>query len=127
MICPGCRKENPDHMMFCMGCGQRLQRAPAGEPGAAPPAGNPWAAAAAAAGAAAAPGVAPGPGPRCAACGSERTVQGAVGPQMGARVFPRGQQVDVPIAGVKICADCGHVALAIADDVRRYLVGMLGG
>ncbi len=117
MICPSCRKENPDHFMFCLGCGYRLQREPVGEPGV-PTAGSALAAAVAAL---------PPPAARCAACGGGRTVQGAIGPQMGARVYPAGRQVDVPIAGVKICADCGHVALAIADDVRRYLAGMLGG
>jgi hypothetical protein len=46
---------------------------------------------------------------------------------MGARVYAAGRQADLPIAGVVLCPDCGHVALALADDVRRGLAGMLGG
>ncbi len=122
MICPSCRHENANHLMFCMRCGGRLPQAPAGEPGGAPMGAgggwprDPYAPA----------NASPAAGARCASCGSGRTVQGAIGPTMGARVFPAGRQLDLPIAAVRVCADCGHVALALADDARRYLAGMLG-
>jgi hypothetical protein len=113
MICPSCSKENANHFMFCLGCGAMLQRPPVGEPMAAspPPApGNPYAASV-----------------RCSACGGGRTLQGVVGPAMGARVMAAGRPVDVPVASASVCIDCGHLALAIADDARRYLVGLFGG
>jgi hypothetical protein len=46
---------------------------------------------------------------------------------MGVRVVAGGRQADLPLAGAMVCADCGHVALALADDARRFLAGMLGG
>jgi hypothetical protein len=48
---------------------------------------------------------------------------GVVGPAMGVRVMAAGRPVDLPIASAKVCVDCGHVALALADDARRYLAG----
>jgi hypothetical protein len=99
MICSQCSKENADHIMFCMGCGGRLARV-------APEPGN--------------------PARRCAGCGGVRTLQGAVGPAMGVRVYAGGRPVDLPLAWAVVCADCGHVALAIADDARRYLAGTVG-
>jgi hypothetical protein len=111
MICPSCRNENADHLMFCMGCGGRLRKVPAAEPGAA--AMGPI-------------GPTPTAGTRCAACGGGRTVQGGVGPALGVRVYAVGRQVDLPIAAATVCVDCGHVGFALADDARRYLAGMLG-
>jgi hypothetical protein len=111
MICPKCGNENASHIMFCMGCGARVERPPAGEPGDARSPAN----------------VAAGGTRRCVACGGGRVVPGAVGPAMGVRVYAEGQQADLPLAGAMACADCGHVALALADDARRYLAGMLGG
>ncbi len=111
MICPQCGKSNEGHYMFCLECGHALQKgAPPGEPGAPVAA---W------------PGQQqqqPSAG-RCAQCGSGRTVQGAVGPQLGVRVFTAGRYDDVPLTQAWVCLDCGHVAVFLPDDARRYLAG----
>jgi hypothetical protein len=112
MHCPKCGAANSDAYMFCLGCGHRLDKAPAGEPGAPVAA---W------------PGQQPQPpGRRCAQCGTGRTVQGALGPQLGVRVFTPGRQDDVPLAQAVVCVDCGHVALQLPEDARRYLAGLVG-
>jgi hypothetical protein len=64
--------------------------------------------------------------PRCGHCGGGRTVQGAVGPQLGVRVFTAGRHDDVPLAPALVCVDCGHVSLFLPDDARRYLAGLVG-
>jgi hypothetical protein len=51
-------------------------------------------------------------------------LQGAVGPQIGVRVFTPGRHDDIPLGPARVCADCGHVALFVADDARAYLAGI---
>lgn len=108
MQCPKCGSVNDDRHMFCLGCGGVL---PKGEPGGHRPQ---------------AAHVAPQapPGTRCAQCGGGRTLQGAVGPGLGVRVFTAGRQDDVPLAQAAVCVDCGHVSLFVPDDARRYLAGL---
>jgi|ERR1039458_7770997 hypothetical protein len=113
MHCPKCGHSNPASNMFCLGCGARMakEHAPAGEPGGQPV------------------GMAPqGPqGPRCGQCGGGRTVQGAVGPQMGVRVLTAaGRYEDLPLSTAWICVDCGCVAMSLPEDARRYLAGAVG-
>jgi zinc-ribbon domain len=109
MLCAQCGTENPPSNTFCRKCGGRA--APSGEPGGAQPQ---------------AAQVAPqGPsGSRCSQCGGGRTLQGAVGPGLGVRVFTTGRHDDVPLAQASICVDCGHVSLFVPDDARRYLAGL---
>jgi hypothetical protein len=114
MQCPQCGAANSDGHMFCLGCGGRLDRAPVGEAAGhwpKPAHGAPQGAS----------------GPRCAQCGGGRTVQGAVGPALGVRVFTQGRQDDLPLAQARVCADCGHVSLFVPDDTRRFLAGLVGG
>jgi hypothetical protein len=112
MQCPQCGKGNEGHYMFCLGCGAKLPGAPAGEPGG----GGGW------------PGAAPqaSSGPRCASCGGSRTLPGAVGPQLGVRVFTAGRYDDIPLSQARVCVDCGHVALTLPEDARAYLAGLPG-
>jgi hypothetical protein len=116
MQCPQCRHANDGHYMFCLGCGFRLhvEPVPAGEPGGGAPQGN-------------APQMPRTPsGPRCGQCGNSRMVQGALGPAMGVRVFTPGRHDDVPLASAWVCVDCGHVAMFLPEDARRYLAGLVG-
>ena len=46
---------------------------------------------------------------------------------MGVRVFTPGRHDDVPMAQASVCVDCGHVAMFVAEDARRYLLGTVGG
>ena len=85
MRCTKCGEPNDGAFKFCKSCGAELpmQCAPAGEPGGASPAMTPQ--------------MMP-QGPRCGQCGGNRTVQGAVGPQMGVRVFTgTGRYDDLPV------------------------------
>jgi hypothetical protein len=43
------------------------------------------------------------------------------------RVFTQGRHDDLPVARASVCVDCGHVALFVPDDARRYLAGLAGG
>jgi hypothetical protein len=43
------------------------------------------------------------------------------------RVFTQGRHDDLPVAQASVCVDCGHVALFVPDDARRYLAGLAGG
>jgi hypothetical protein len=107
MQCPKCGAANNDSHMFCLGCGGSLRAAPHGEPdGPRPQAAS---------------------GSRCAQCGGGRTLQGALGPALGVRVFTQGRHDDLPVAQASVCVDCGHVALFVPDDARRYLAGLAGG
>jgi hypothetical protein len=108
MQCPKCGAANNAGYTFCLGCGGLLPSAPAGEPGGSPPQQRPS-------------------GPRCAQCGGGRTLKGALGPGLGVRVFSPGRHDDVPLAQASVCVDCGHVALSVPDDARRYLAGLAGG
>jgi len=115
MRCPKCGHENQAHYAFCLSCGGALSHPPAGEPGGQPVA---W------------PGQAQQPpqaqSQQCRQCGGGRIVQGAVGPQLGVRVFTPGRHDDVPLAPALVCVDCGHVSLFLPDDARRYLAGLFG-
>lgn len=51
---------------------------------------------------------------------------GAIGPQLGVRVYTSGRYDDVPLAQAAVCVDCGHVAMSLPDDARRYLAGLVG-
>jgi hypothetical protein len=106
--------ENVDGNTFCRGCGGRLHASPSGEPGGARPQ---------------AAHVAPQApsGTRCAQCGGGRTLQGAVGPALGVRVFTPGRQDDLPLGQASVCVDCGHVSLFVPEDARRFLAGLAGG
>jgi hypothetical protein len=66
------------------------------------------------------------PSPRCGQCGGGRLLQGAVGPQLGVRVFTAGRHDDIPLSPARVCADCGHVALFVPEDARAYLAGIAG-
>ena len=112
MQCPKCGAANDDRHMFCLGCGGLL-RAAHGEPGGAQPQAQ-------------VPPQGP-PATRCAQCGRGRTLQAAVGPSLGVRVFTQGRHDDLPLAQASVCVDCGHVSLFVPDDARRYLAGLAGG
>jgi hypothetical protein len=100
--------------MFCLSCGAQLPHEP-GEPAGAAAQGFAGAA------------QAQGSGPRCTQCGGGRTLQAAIGPQMGVRVqLPGGRFQDLPVAPARVCIDCGHVALFLLEDARQYLASNAG-
>jgi hypothetical protein len=110
MRCSQCGKDNEAHYAFCLGCGGRMPAAHAGEPGGA------W------------PATANAPrAPRCGQCGGSRLLQGAVGPQLGVRVFTAGRHDDIPLGPARVCVDCGHVHLLVPDDARAYLARLAPG
>jgi hypothetical protein len=73
------------------------------------------------------PGAQAQPTQRCGQCGGGRLLQGAVGPQLGVRVFTAGRHDDIPLGPARVCVDCGHVALSVPDDARAYLARLAPG
>jgi hypothetical protein len=131
MNCPRCGESNDENNMFCRKCAGRLPLmmhesegggggpAHAPHPQAPQPAqphpvpgnsANPYAPAQAT------------PGRRCAQCGGTHSLQAAIGPSLGVRVFSAGRQDDVPLGPAWVCIDCGAVALTIPDDARAFLL-----
>ncbi len=115
MLCPQCGKNNEPHYAFCLGCGARVPQAPPGEPGG-PAIAAQWPV----------PQAPVASSPRCGHCGGGRLLQGAVGPQLGVRVFTAGRHDDIPLGPARVCADCGHVAMFVPEDARTYLAGVAG-